>query len=309
MAVKRTYFDEYLALFPPEVRAKRALKLDFKRHLESDNRLKIPAHIWLAFLTPPEESLQAYLPKKYAAIKKLKAAMLEIVDEPRKFIEMRDPFHAASACVTLAILECLYDLEESKVLLPRERYEEWLDVANHFGLWKLRYALEDVIFKTFDPENYELFQSVIQQQLFVDNHLILSVRGIISDALHRAGISDFLIENRVKNIYGVYRKVALKEKSVNDIYDIHGFRILAGSEADCRRILEVLHQLWRPYPDKFKDYIASPKANGYQSIHTVLQCLQRKTIEFQIRTREMDAIAASGPANHAAYKHAVLVAD
>jgi GTP pyrophosphokinase len=188
------------------------------------------------------------------------------------------------------------------VLLERQRYEEWLDVANHFGLWKLRYLLEDAIFKTFDPDNYALFESVVQKQLFIDEHLVQAIRGIISDALTRGGLSGFSIENRAKNIYGVYRKVALKEKSVNDIYDIHGFRILTATERDCRTAIEILHRLWRHYPERFKDYIAEPKPNGYQSIHTVLNCLENKPIEFQVRTRDMDVVAASGPANHAEYK-------
>ena len=188
------------------------------------------------------------------------------------------------------------------MLLKRAAYDAWLDIADQFGLWKLRYLLEDESFKTFEPEQFHLFESVVEKQIFVDKHLMLSIRAILHDALAREGLKDFSIENRVKNIYGVYRKVALKQKSINDIYDIHGFRILTATREDCYRALEVLHRLWRHYPERFKDYIAHPKANGYESIHTVVNCLENKVTEFQIRTREMDVVAASGPANHAAYK-------
>ncbi|GEM_PF-4704139 len=305
MAVPKGYFEDYVALFPPKFQASLGAKLAYKKTLETEKRLKIPPRIWFAFLTPPVPEAGAYVPKKCKRVWQLKTAMLKSLPHPKEFLNVRDPLHHSSECVTLALLETLYDLKENKVLLPEEkRYREWLDVANHFGLWKLRYMLEDAIFKTFDPENFALFESVVQKQMFIDQHLILSIRGILEDALSKAGIKDFSIENRVKNIYGVYNKVAVKNKSINDIYDIHGFRILTSSEKDCRKVIEVLHRLWRHFPERYKDYIAEPKENGYQSVHTVLNCLEGKLIEFQVRTYEMDHIAASGPANHTEYKKA-----
>ncbi len=310
MALSKRYFEDYVALFPAEFQPSLTAKLVYKKTLEAEKRLKIPPRIWLTFLTPPVSEAEAYVPEKCKRIWKLKTAMLKALPHPKEFLAVRDPLHSSSECVTLALLETLYDLHEHKVLLPEEkRYREWLDVANHFGLWKLRYMLEEAIFKTFDPENFALFESVVQKQMFIDQHLILSIRGILEDALSRAGIKDFTIENRVKNIYGVYNKVALKNKSINDIYDIHGFRILTSSEKDCRKAVEVLHRLWRHFPDRYKDYIANPKENGYQSVHTVLSCLEGKLIEFQVRTYEMDHIAASGPANHAEYKKAAAIAS
>ena len=310
MALSKRHFEDYVALFPSEFQPALTAKLAYKKMLEAEKRLKIPPRIWLAFLTPPVPEAEAYVPQKCKRIWQLKTAMLKSLPHPKEFLDVRDPLHHSSEAVTLALLETLYDLYENKVLLPEEkRYREWLDVANHFGLWKLRYLLEDAIFKTFDPENFALFESVVQKQMFIDQHLILSIRGILEDALKHAGIKDFSIENRVKNIYGVYNKVALKNKSINDIYDIHGFRVLTSSEKDCRKAVEILHRLWRHFPDRYKDYIANPKENGYQSVHTVLSCLEGKLIEFQIRTYEMDQIAASGPANHAEYKKAAVTAS
>ena len=305
MAVPKGYFEDYVALFPPEFQASLGAKLAYKKTLETEKRLKIPPRIWFAFLTPPVPEAEAYVPLKCKRVWQLKTAMLKALPHPKEFLDVRDPLHHSSERVTLALLETLYDLHENKVLLPEEsRYREWLDVANHFGLWKLRYLLEDAIFKTFDPENFALFESVVQKQMFIDQHLILSIRGILENALKNAGIKDFSIENRVKNIYGVYNKVTVKNKSINDIYDIHGFRVLTSSEKDCRKVIEVLHKLWRHFPERYKDYIASPKENGYRSVHTVLSCLEGKLIEFQVRTYEMDQIAAAGPANHAEYKKA-----
>lgn len=305
MALPKRYFEDYVALFPAEFQPFLTAKLACKKILEAEKRLKIPPRIWLAFLTPPAPEAEKYIPVKCRRVWQLKTAMLKALPHPKEFLDVRDPLHSSSECVTLALLETLYDLYENKVLLPEEkRYRQWLDVANHFGLWKLRYMLEDAIFKTFDPENFALFESVVQKQMFIDQHLILSIRGIVGDALSKAGIKDFSIENRIKNIYGVYNKVALKNKNINEIYDIHGFRVLTSSEKDCRKAIEVLHKLWRHFPDRYKDYIAQPKENGYRSVHTVLSCLEGKLIEFQVRTHEMDQIAASGPANHAEYKKA-----
>jgi GTP pyrophosphokinase len=198
----------------------------------------------------------------------------------------------------------LYDLHEGKILFPQERYYEWLEVADHFGLWKLRYLLEDAIFRTFDPENFSLFESVVQKKMRMDQNLVLAIRDIVGSAFKRAGLMSFTLTNRKKNIYGVYKKIALKKMNINEIFDVHGFRILVSNTKKCYQALEILHRLWPNVPERYKDYIEKPKANGYQSIHTVLSCLEKKPIEFQIRTREMDLVAASGPANHAEYKKA-----
>ncbi len=302
MAVSKRYFQNYIALFPAKFRPSLTAKLDYKKVLDAEKRLKIPTQVWLAFLTPPVQEAEEYVPEKYKRVWKLKTEMLSKLPHPKEFLDVRNPLHHSSECVTLALLETLYDLNEKKVLLAEARYHEWLDVANHFGLWALRYMLEDAIFKTFDSDNFSLFESVVDKQMFIEQHLVLAISGIVKDALAQAGLDNFSLENRRKNIYGVYKKVALKQKNINEIYDIHGFRILTSSESDCRKAIEVLHQLWRHFPERYKDYIAEPKANGYRSIHTVLYSLEGKLVEFQVRTHEMDHIAASGPANHAEYK-------
>ena len=300
---KQQNFDVHEKSFPKEFRATLRTRRAFKEMLEADKRLKVPRRVWLAFLTPTEPEALPYLLPGLKDTGALKEAALRSFEHPREFLRARGPLHRSSDCATLALLEILYGLQEKKVSLPEERYREWLEVANHFGLWRLRYALEDSIFRTFDPENFALFESVVAKQMFIDAHLVQAIRTIVDDALKRANIKNFSIENRTKNIYGVYKKVALKQKSINDIYDIHGFRVLTSTPKDCYKAVDVLHHLWPHFPERYKDYIAKPKENGYQSIHTVVQSLEGKPIEFQVRTREMDVIAASGPANHADYKN------
>ncbi len=301
---EKSRFESYIAHFPKQFQSELKAKLECMKALDKDERVTIPERIWLAFLTPPKQEIQKLIPTKHKAVWSLKSAMLKTFEHPREFLDKRDPYHRSSDCVTLAVLENIFDLKTKKVLLSKGRYEEWLDVAEQFGLWRLRYLLEDAIFKTFDPENFALFESVVEKQMFIDQHLVLAIREILTEALKKAGVKGFSIDNRRKNIFGVYHKVAIKAKNANEIYDIHGFRLIVKSEKDCYKAKEVLHKLWRHFPDRYKDYIKEPKDNGYRSIHTVLMCLEGKRIEFQIRTKEMDAIAASGPANHAAYKHA-----
>lgn len=280
-------------------------RLLIKGRLESDKRLKIPARVWLAFLCPHDFKTGKKTSRECAEALSLKRAVLATLKDPQKFMDGKVPSRGASRLVTLVLLELTYKLTKEKPTLPRGIYEGWLEVANRFGLWKLRYVLEDAVFKAFEAENFSLFESVVKKQMSLDAEFIGTIRKIVSDALKRDRLSKFSIENRTKNIYGVYKKVALKGKSINDIYDIHGWRILMRTPKECRRALGVLHRLWPHFPERYKDYISKPKANGYQSIHTVLSCLEKKRIEFQIRTYEMDLIAASGPANHADYKRAL----
>lgn len=303
MTAQRKCFEDYIKLFSRKSRQDQRAKISFKSELESDGSLKIPSRIWLAFLTPPDLT-GARLHSKFKNIFRLKKEMLQTFAKPKLFLHTRDPLHKSSDSVTLAILEILYDLKEQRVLLTEEVYREWIEIANRFGLWKLRYALEDAVFKLFNPENFSLFESVVSKQMAIDRKLIRSIHGILRGALERSGLTKFSILNRGKNIYGVYKKMALRRRSVNEIYDIHGFRILTEAEEECYRAIDVLHRLWPHFPEYYKDYILDPKQNGYQSLHTVLSCLEKRPIEFQVRTCEMERVASSGPANHAEYKKA-----
>jgi len=296
-----TYLS-YIRRFPKDVRHDLALKLTYKKKLEEDKSFKIPCRIWLAFLTPPKADFYARLPSPYRDVARLKARMLSAFKHPEQFLGILEVPRAMSESVTLSLLETLYDLEEQKILLEREQYDTWIEIAEKRGQWKLRYALEDAVFKTFDAEQYAMFESVVKKQMHMDKEHVQTIRAILKHALHAVGIPTFTIVNRQKNIYGAYQKIAVKGISVNKIFDIHGFRILVPSKADCLKVVALLHRLWPHFRERYKDYIEEPKKNGYQSIHTVLSCLEGRPIEFQVRTYEMDAIAESGHANHAEYK-------
>lgn len=297
---------EYARAFPPAIRKKMAKRIAFKKRLDRTERLKLPPHIWLAFLTPDSAPIPTGK-TAYAKAHNLAAQARAMLKTPARL--EKDRGSSASDRATLALLEILIGLETKTPPFRRTTYERWLAIADHFGLWRLRYAIEDATFRAFDPENYALFESVIARQMRLDAGFVSNVRAILEHAFSKAEIRSCAIENRTKNVYGAFRKIALKGKNVNDLYDIHGFRILCEKQDDCYKALEVLHALWPHFRERKKDYIRHPKPNGYQSVHTVVSCLGRKPTEFQIRTREMDIVASVGAANHAGYKRSARAID
>ncbi len=304
--MKSVPYKAYISRFPKKRATELKEKLVYKHLLENSANFRVPKAVWFSFLTPPESSSQKLLEKTEQHIWKLKKAMLDGFAHPERFESGTITNRATTAVVTAALLEILFDLEERKVLLPKDAYKQWVRIAERFGLWQIRYYLEDAIFKNFDPENYRLFRSVVQRKMKTDAYLISDIRSILRQTLYTAGIQEFEIRNRQKNVYGVYDKMHKKGLNINDIYDIHGFRILTKTKKDCYRAHDALDRLWPTYRDRYKDYIKKPKENGYQSIHTVLRCLRNTPIEFQIRSFEMDVIAESGHANHADYKYTLL---
>lgn len=283
----------WLRRVEPEKRAFIQTKWQYYKWLSP--QIALPEKVWLAFIVPTELL-------ENAETKKLRETGLWAFKRPEKFVDIIDPLAPESRLVSLCLLGMLYDLEQEEVHLPYDTYQAWLEVANNFGLWRLRYYLEDALFKNFDAKNYELFESVIAEKIQVDESLVSDISDIVTIACLQSGVKNLIIKNRQKNVYGVYKKVKVKQKNLNEIYDIHGFRLITEQEYDCIKVLEVLHRLWPPFPDRYKDYITSPKSNGYQSLHTTVSCLKRIPVEFQIRTQLMDEIAVSGLANHAEYK-------
>lgn len=283
----------WLRSAPKEHRA--ALQAKWQYHQWLGEELVLPDDVWLAFIVPSELQQD---PK----VKQLRETGLEAFKKPENLVDITDPFAPENRLVSLCLVGMLYDLEQDETYLPYDSYQLWTEVADNFGMWRLRYHLEDAIFRAFDPENYSLFESVVKEKLALDKELVKDITDLVFVASKAAGVKHVSIKNRQKNVYGVYKKSHLKQTNLNEIYDIHGFRLLVKNEADCYRVMEAIHHLWRPFPDRQKDYIAQPKLNGYQSLHTTVYCLRRHPVEFQIRTEEMDEVAISGLANHAAYK-------
>lgn len=154
------------------------------------------------------------------------------------------------------------------------------------------------------PEQQELVTSLLRDQYRVYRRLFSDITAILRHRFAAKGLRGVRIECRRKDVAGIAEKMQRKGATINHVTDLFGFRIITDRVEDCDKVLEVLHRLWRPYPERFKDYIRHPKPNGYQSIHTTLHCLDRTAVEFQIRTIAMDHLAQFGSANHALYKAA-----
>jgi GTP diphosphokinase / guanosine-3',5'-bis(diphosphate) 3'-diphosphatase len=187
--------------------------------------------------------------------------------------------------------------------IARETMEIYAPIANRLGLNTIYQELEDLSFKYLYPTRY----SVLSKALMAARGNRREVVGKILDSIIQRlqeGHINAQVQGREKHLYGIYRKMKMKSLEFAEVLDIYGFRVLVDTPADCYLALGALHGLYKPIPGKFKDYIAIPKANGYQSLHTTLFGPYGTPIEVQIRTHEMHRIAESGVASHWLYKTA-----
>jgi (p)ppGpp synthase/HD superfamily hydrolase len=237
----------------------------------------------------------------------LKKRALETIFNLRTFQKLStvaNPSARQRNLVALILLEVLASLPHCaySVKWLKERQHYWSAIGDTYGFWQLRYQLEDALFAVMKPQEYALVVSLLEKQNRMHARLFAGIESILERSLRERGIHHVEIMKRKKNLYGIYQKMQLKGKNINHITDLFGFRIITDSVGDCYRVLSVLHHLWRPFTDRLKDYIASPKPSGYCSIHTTVLCLEQAVVEFQIRTREMDRYAKFGPASHCRYR-------
>ncbi len=188
----------------------------------------------------------------------------------------------------------------------RETMDIYAPLAGRMGMQWMREELEDLAFKVLNPEGRA---SIMRRFITLQNETDDVIERITNDMkveLANAQI-DARIIGRAKKPYSIWRKMQEKELAFSRLSDIYGFRIVAHSEADCYRILGVIHQRWRAIPGRFKDYISQPKTNGYRSIHTTVSGRDGKRVEVQIRTQQMHDVAESGVAAHWSYRDGVRV--
>ena len=193
---------------------------------------------------------------------------------------------------------------EKQAQKARETMEIFAPLAGRMGMQWMREELEDLAFKVLNPDARN---SLIRRFITLQRETGDVVHKITADIrveLERAKI-DADVFGRAKKPYSVWRKMQEKDLAFSRLSDIYGFRIIAASEADCYRILGVIHQRWRAVPGRFKDYISQPKNNGYRSIHTTVSGRDAKRVEVQIRTRQMHEVAEAGVAAHWSYREGV----
>lgn len=195
--------------------------------------------------------------------------------------------------------------EEKQKRIAQETLDLYAPLAHRLGMYRIKAELEDLSFKALEPEKYaEIAKEISFKKTERDEDvekMISTVKGL----LEKNHINHYDIKGRVKNIYSIYKKIITKNKTLDDIYDLLALRVIVDSVEQCYHVLGIIHSIWTPLPMRFKDYIAVPKPNMYQSLHTTVVGPAGKIYEIQIRTYEMDQIAEFGVAAHWAYKENV----
>ncbi|MFC4654100.1 bifunctional GTP diphosphokinase/guanosine-3',5'-bis pyrophosphate 3'-pyrophosphohydrolase [Rheinheimera marina] len=192
---------------------------------------------------------------------------------------------------------------EKRRRIARETLELYAPIANRLGIHHIKNELENWGFKALYPMRYRALETAVKQARGNRKEIIEKIQNEIQQRIQDAGI-DAEVAGREKHLYSIYRKMKSKELMFNDVMDIYGFRVLINSIDNCYRVLGVVHNLYKPIESRFKDYIAIPKQNGYQSLHTSLVGPHGIPVEIQMRTQEMDEMADKGVAAHWSYKGA-----
>lgn len=190
---------------------------------------------------------------------------------------------------------------ERRERIARETLEIYAPLANRLGIWQMKWELEDLGLRHYDPETYHHIAELIAEKR---DEREVYIRKVISELQARLRLEGIAadVEGRPKHIYSIYRKMLRKDVEFDQIYDVRGIRVIVDTVQDCYAALGVVHSLWTPIPGQFDDFIATPKDNMYQSLHTAVVGPAGKTIEAQIRTREMHRRAELGIAAHWRYK-------
>jgi GTP pyrophosphokinase len=187
--------------------------------------------------------------------------------------------------------------------MARESLQVFAPLANRLGIWQIKWEMEDLAFRFLEPDTYKQVARLLDEKRTEREEHVEQVRLQLQQDLLRLGVQAS-VEGRPKHIYSIVKKMRGKSLDFNQVFDIRAFRVVVGSVEDCYTVLAQVHAHFAPVADEFDDYIAKPKANGYQSLHTVVRDRQGQAFEIQIRTQAMHDHAEHGVAAHWAYKEA-----
>jgi GTP pyrophosphokinase len=209
-------------------------------------------------------------------------------------IKLADRLHNVST------LEHVPEAKRKRIAL--ETLEIYAPIADRLGMWNLKADLEDYSFKYVYPKDYAEIHKILKERKHASEEYLKKFHKSFAKALAENGIERFTIDHRVKHLYSLYQKWLRYNRDIEKIYDVVALRIVVPTIEDCYRVLGIVHKIWRPLPGRIKDYIALPKPNGYQSIHTTIFTGDGAIVEIQIRTKEMHEKAEYGIASHLMYK-------
>ncbi len=229
------------------------------------------------------QDLMHYLPQTKDNLSKLLIAVGQ--DVRVIIIKLADRLH------NLQTLQ--YMTREKQIKIARESLEVFASMADRLGMGRVRVQLEELAFSYLDPAEFKRLQNQMKKRLGKSTRKLGIVRAEVEQTLRENNIPSE-INGRVKSVYSLYKKLKKTDGNIDDVYDLMALRVVVDSKEDCYRVLGILHALYQPMIARIKDYIAIPKPNGYQSLHTTVITQSQQIVEFQIRTDEMHQYAERG---------------
>jgi GTP diphosphokinase / guanosine-3',5'-bis(diphosphate) 3'-diphosphatase len=242
---------------------------------------------------------------KIANIKNLSKSAQEAETIRKMFIAMSKNMPV----IIIKLADKLHNMRTLQYMEPtraKEIASDCLDIyaplADRLGIAWMKAELEDLSLKMLKPDTYQYIQDYLLSKKNEFDKYLETVKKKIANACIDAGIKNIKITTRAKHTYSIYMKMKKRRKEIDEIFDILGVRVICNTVPECYTLVGIIHQLWPPMEGRFKDYIAMPKANNYQSLHTTIMAMNGVILEIQIRTYEMDQIAEYGVASHWSYK-------
>ncbi|MFZ4629611.1 MAG: RelA/SpoT family protein, partial [Blastocatellia bacterium] len=233
--------------------------------------------------------------KEQAQAENLRKMVLAMVDDIRVvLVKLADRLH------NMRTLE--YLKPEKRLRISQETLEVYAPIAHRLGMSKVRTELEELAFQYLEPEAYQRLKAEVEKRRASEEAFLVEVRTRIAQRLREEGVDFVRIEGRIKRLYSIHLKLKRQKIPLEKVYDLAAIRIITREDFDCYHVLGVMHKYWKPFNDRIKDFIATPRENGYQSLHTSVIGEEGHHFEVQIRTEEMHRIAEEGIAAHWKYK-------
>lgn len=228
--------------------------------------------------------------------------LLAMVDDIRVIlVKLADRLHNMRTLDHLA--------EARRLIISQETIDIYAPIAHRLGMKKVKDELEDLAFKHLDPRSYETTRAWVERRRKATRKAVQGLRETLRRTLAEARVPFERIESRIKRLYGIHQKIKRQRIPLEQVYDLIALRVITTSVRDCYAVLGVIHQTWSPVPGRFKDFIAMPQANRYQSLHTSVVSDRGVPFEVQIRTEEMHEVAENGIAAHWKYKEGRVGVD
>ena len=221
--------------------------------------------------------------------------LLAMVDDVRVIlVKLADRLH------NMQTLEHLK--EGQRVKIAQETLDIYAPIASRLGMSRIKNELEELAFKHLEPETYEMLRVWVDQRRRATEQTVAELKRTLADKLSESKISLVTLEGRVKRLFSIRQKTRRQKVSLDEVYDLIALRVITRSVKDCYATLGIIHHIWSPVPGRFKDFVAMPRPNGYQSLHTSVVSDRGFPFEVQIRTEEMHRVAEDGIAAHWKYK-------